>query len=126
MIPNPDAVKEVVSLVDWTRARMKRIREERRLTQLELAKFCGYKDSSRICDFERKDGDFMISTLFRYAKATRITVDKFFAGCPGWGKQKDEPMVIMGMDMLEAIIAKHTTKGSAQKIMIDIESEMVG
>lgn len=57
-----------------TADRIKQIREERDLTQTDLAKMCGYKDKSTICKIEASGDKISSRIINRVAKALNVTV----------------------------------------------------
>lgn len=98
------AIVEHVRL--WASGRVREIRENRGLTQQQLADKMGVH-FTRVSDLENNRSDFKCSTLFRAAAAMGVRMETLFRGCPDWrgsGKKDPEAVVVVTEKRLEEIL----------------------
>lgn len=66
--------------------RIKAIREERKISQLELARRLGLKDKSSVCKIEKSGDNISTKSIKSYAKALNVTP----AFLMGWTREYEE------------------------------------
>ena len=80
--------------------RIKAIREERKISQLELARRLGLKDKSSVCKIEKSGDNISTKSIKSYAKALNVTP----AFLMGWTHEEREELAPENETELQRII----------------------
>lgn len=93
-----DQTKKVAHLRQWVCDRAREIREASGYTQAQVADKMGVH-LSRINDFEKNRNDYKASTIFRFAMACGISIERFFRGVPT-SKSDGKKLIVIDPDDL--------------------------
>ncbi len=78
-----DQTKTVSQMRQWTIERLRDLRAAVGFSQADVASKMNVH-FSRVGDFENNRSDYKASTVFRYARALGVRMDKVFVGAPAW------------------------------------------
>jgi transcriptional regulator with XRE-family HTH domain len=88
-----DQTKAIAPIRQWVVDRLRQIREASGFSQSDLANKMSVH-LSRVSDFENNRSDYKASTVYRYARAMGVPLDRVFNGAPGWRGRTSQVIVI--------------------------------
>lgn len=92
-----DQTAAVAGVRQWTVDRLRNLRLESGFSQADVAKKMNIH-FSRVGDFENNRSDYKASTVFRYAKALGVSLDRVFYGVPGWRNSSTNRLIVISKE----------------------------